>query len=216
MQKRSKRGKLCQPPIEGAFIYHRLPMLDSPAWRVLTLSARRVLDRLELEHMIHAGRKNGELIATYDNLQKYGIGGRREIKLALAELEALGFIEFTRRGRGGNADFRIAHQFRLTYLNKPTYERDNQGRVTNSIAEWHGPTDEWNRINTLEEAEAKQKAARLPRKRKAATPSLVPVPALPTSAALAMLSSELDVAKREIQFDGADTATNDLRKDEAA
>jgi hypothetical protein len=35
----------------GQFVMHGSVMIDSPAWQVLSLSARRVLDRIEIEHM---------------------------------------------------------------------------------------------------------------------------------------------------------------------
>jgi hypothetical protein len=34
--------------IDEAFVPHRLSMLVSPAWMVLSLTARRVLDRIEI------------------------------------------------------------------------------------------------------------------------------------------------------------------------
>jgi hypothetical protein len=37
--------------IAGAFVAHSLEMRSSPAWMALPDNARRVLDRLELEHM---------------------------------------------------------------------------------------------------------------------------------------------------------------------
>ena len=43
--------------IVGQFVPHRLEMLQSLAWRSLSGTARRVLDRFEIEHMKHAGQK---------------------------------------------------------------------------------------------------------------------------------------------------------------
>jgi hypothetical protein len=58
---------------------------------------------------------------------------------------ALGFAEITERGRAGNAEFRSPHKFRLTYF--------HVGRAP--------PTNEWQRIKTVEEAQALARAARL-------------------------------------------------------
>ena len=127
--------------IAGQFAAHRIDMLRSPAWRVLSLSARRVLDRLEIEHADHGGAENGRLPVTYEDFHRYGIH-RHAIGPAIREVVALGFAEITQPGRAGNAEFRKPNLFRLTYLN------------TNI-----GPTDEWQKI-TENEAEAIARAAR--------------------------------------------------------
>jgi hypothetical protein len=116
-------------------------MLRSPAWRALSLSARRILDRLEIEHADHGGAENGRLPVTYEDFHQYGIH-RHAIGPAIREVVALGFVDITEAGRAGNAEFRKPNVFRLTYLN------------TNV-----GPTDEWQKI-TENEAEAIARAAR--------------------------------------------------------
>jgi hypothetical protein len=129
--------------IEGQWVPHRIEMLGSPAWSVLSLSARRVLDRIEIEHADHGGNNNGRLPVTYDDFERYGIH-RHAIRAAIQETVALGFAEITERGRAGNAEFRSSHKFRLTYL--------HVGRAP--------PTNEWQRIKTVEEAQALARAAR--------------------------------------------------------
>ena len=91
--------------IGGQFVAHLIEMLESPAFRVLSLSARRVLDRVEIEHAHHGGADNGRLPVTYDDFQRYGID-RHAIGPAIREACALGFLEVTERGRAGNAEFR--------------------------------------------------------------------------------------------------------------
>jgi hypothetical protein len=118
-------------------------MLRSAAWSVLSLSARRVLDRIEIERADHGGNDNGRLPVTYDDFERYGIH-RHSIAAALREIEALGFAEITERGRAGNAEFRSSHKFRLTYF--------RVGRAP--------PTNEWQRIKTVEDAQALARAAR--------------------------------------------------------
>ena len=78
-------------------------MLELPAWHVLSLTARRAFDRIEIEHMAHAGKDNGRLPVTYADFERAGIHTRL-IAGALRELEALGFIETMKRryrGAGG-------------------------------------------------------------------------------------------------------------------
>ena len=87
-------------------------MIDSPAFRNLSLRARRVLDGIVSEWCAHNGHRNGDLIVPYDDLQGRGI--RRDAILpAILELQALGLIAVqrgvksfgsrTRRGNGINA-----------------------------------------------------------------------------------------------------------------
>ena len=132
--------------ISGQFAAHLIEMLESPPWRVLSLSARRVLDRIEIELAHHGGRENGRLIVTYDDFVKYGVH-RHSVRPAINELTALGFVEITRIGRAGNAEFRLSNQFRLTF-------RPSKGVPADG-------SHEWKAIKSDEEAERLAKAARL-------------------------------------------------------
>lgn len=44
----------------------------------ITAPARRVVDRIAIEHMNHAGTKNGELAVTFDNFEAF------DYKMAMA------------------------------------------------------------------------------------------------------------------------------------
>jgi hypothetical protein len=127
--------------IGGQFAPHRIEMLRSPAWRALSLSGRRVLDRLEIELADHGGTDNGKLPCTYDDFVRYGIH-RHAISPAIREVVALGFVEVTEAGRAGNADWRKPNLFRLTYRNTK-----------------YAPTDEWQKIPE-QEAELIARTAR--------------------------------------------------------
>ena len=144
---RSRNGN----SISGQFSPHLVEMLESPAWRTLSLSARRLLDRIEIEHAHHGGTDNGKLPVTYDDFVAYGID-RHAIAPAMRETVALGFLEITREGRAGNAEWRLSNLFRLTY--RPAKGTHGDG------------THEWRKIATIEQAELVAKAAR-----KAANPS---------------------------------------------
>lgn len=134
-----RRPTSLRPP----WISHELEMIELPAWRVLSLSARRVLDRLEIEHLHHGAAENGRLIVTYDQFARQCHMDRHQIAPALRELEALGFVETVERGAAGNAEERRANCFRLTY---------SDGTVPRS--------DEWEKIKTLAEAKVIAAAAR--------------------------------------------------------
>jgi hypothetical protein len=125
------------------FAPHPIRMIRSPAWCALSLSARRVLDRIKIELASHGGTDNGKLPCTYDDLQRCGIH-RHAIGPAIREAAALGFLEVTEPGRAGNADWRKPNVFRLTYRNTQNAK----------------PTDEWALISTDEEAVEIARAAR--------------------------------------------------------
>jgi hypothetical protein len=158
---RWKPGRSRRTKIDGQFAAREIKMLESPVFRVLSLSARRALDRIEIELAHHGGTNNGRLPVTYDDFERYGMD-RHAIAPAIRELVALGLIEVTEQGRAGNADWRAPNRFRLTY--KATRGAD--------------PTHEWKRIYTNELAEKIAKAARnaSPREpRRAKSANTIPV-----------------------------------------
>ena len=110
--------------IAGQFAAHRIDMLRSPAWRVLSLSARRVLDRLEIEHADHGGAENGRLPVTYEDFHQYGIH-RHAIGPAIREVVALGFAEIT-EAQGWQC--RVSQAQRLP-LDLPQHQPRPDGRV---------------------------------------------------------------------------------------
>ena len=121
-------------------------MQESPAYRVLSLSAHRVLDRLEIEFAKHAFKpeENGQLPCTYEDFVEYGIN-RHAIAPAIRELGALGIARVTRRGSAGNEAHRRPTLFLLTSRAAGTDKKTEDG---------------WKRIKTIDEAEAIAKAAR--------------------------------------------------------
>lgn len=131
--------------IPGPFAARLVEMLEAPAYRVLSLSARRVLDRVEIELGHHGGNDNGRLPVTFENFEDYGLD-RGSIAPAIREAVALGFLQITERGRAGNAEWRRPNYFRLTY--KPAKGLPGYG------------TDEWRRFETIEDARAAARAAR--------------------------------------------------------
>jgi hypothetical protein len=139
MSKRLKRTS-----IGAQFSARRIDMLESPAYRVLSLSARKVIDRIDIEHMRHGGAENGRLPVTFKDFREYGIH-YEGIAPAIREAEALGFIEITRRGRAGNAEFRQPNLFRLTFHR--------------SAGDYGDGTHEWQKIGE-DEAELLASAAR--------------------------------------------------------
>jgi hypothetical protein len=102
--------------IEAAFAYYLIEMLEHPSFRILSLAARRVLCRIQIELAHHGGHDNGKLPITCDQFVDYGVH-RHSVGPAVRELEALGFIT-VRFGRAGNAEFRTPSLYGLTW--RPT------------------------------------------------------------------------------------------------
>jgi hypothetical protein len=129
--------------IVGSFVPLLTEMLESPAWRVLSLSARRVLDRVAIELRHHGGYQGDGLCVTFADFEAYGIE-RHAIAPAIREAVALGFLCITRQGRAGNAEFRRSQWYKLTYL----VTRDGE------------PTHQWRRFGSIAEAKPKAVKAR--------------------------------------------------------
>jgi hypothetical protein len=137
--------------ISGQFTARLVEMQESPAFRVLSLSALRALSRIEIELAHHGGADNGKLPVTFDDFERYGIH-RHSIGPALDELEALGFIKITERGtKAIRAEYRRSNKFRLTYRHADGFPGDG--------------THDWRRFKTIEEAEAALDAVRQQREK---------------------------------------------------
>lgn len=114
------------------------PMIESPAYQALTLAARRILDRLLIEQIEHAGRENGRLKVSYTEFEKFGVD-RHAIRGALDELMRLGFIACASPGRRsyGSDPGRIA-----------TYRLNFYGVVDSDEA--GPPTNDWERLSDVD------------------------------------------------------------------
>jgi hypothetical protein len=110
---------------EPPFITHSMEFYQSKAFRSLSNAERKILARIEIEYMKHAGKDNGRLICTYEDFIAYGIRGR-SIPAALRHLQAVGAIDMTQRGR--RDAMHNPHHYRLTY--QPSFD-----------GKW--PTNEW-------------------------------------------------------------------------
>jgi hypothetical protein len=141
---------------EGQFAGRLRAMLESPAYRVLTLAAHRLLSRIEIELCKQAGENNSKLIVTYEQFIEYGIH-KDAIAPAIREVEALGFVE-AEHGQAGNREYHWPSTYRLTY--------HSVGRAK--------PTHEWKRFDTIEKAKASARAARgpAPRRKQKAAPGI--------------------------------------------
>jgi hypothetical protein len=128
-----KERELVGPPAGESWVWMPAELLTSAALRGASIHTRKFLDFLLVEHCRHAGRGNGQLIATYDQLVKWGLP-RKRISNAIRDAVARGLIEVTMRGGlFGVEERRTPSRYRLTWigsldpLSKPTHEwRDFQ------------------------------------------------------------------------------------------
>ena len=108
-----------RPPADMPWIWFTREMLESDAWRSLSRQARRVIDRVMIEHMAHAGTENGNLAVTYADFVAFGC--RREaLAHAITEAVATGLLLITEKGRRSAGLDRWPNRFALGWL--PLYD----------------------------------------------------------------------------------------------
>src|SRR5262245_59665330 len=132
--------------ISGQFSARRIDMLESPAYRALSLSAHRVISRIEIELARHGGNDNGRLPVTKLDFIEYGVSDRL-VAPVIREAEALGFMRVTERGRVGNSEYHKPNLFFLTFAQAC----DNRSNP---------PTHDWKKIKTMEETHTVAATAR--------------------------------------------------------
>jgi len=81
----------------------------------MNLAARRVLDRIVLEYLVHGRKENGNLIVTYSDFKRFGVR-RASIARAVNELDALGWIDVVERGGAAISDFRNPSRYAVTWV----------------------------------------------------------------------------------------------------
>lgn len=166
---RKGRDKINGPPNGEPWVWLSRELLASPPWQCRSPNCTRLLEFLLLEHMAHGGNENGNLLATYDQLEDFGIG-RRLISPAIKEAERLGLVKVKRGGRKGWVETAIT-SFTLTFF--AIRHRDERG-----IYHWTEPTNDWKRVKPPEAWERRQKAiarrAEQRKKQKTGSPSYTP------------------------------------------
>jgi hypothetical protein len=80
-----------------------------------------VLDFLLIEHMNHAGKENGNLKATYEQLEQFGVR-KNSIGDALAELYDVGLVDTVKGPR------QVATRYELTFFSARAAEPTNRWR----------------------------------------------------------------------------------------
>lgn len=125
--------KVASPPKGEPFVQLTRELLESPAWRGMSINCRKLIDFLMCDHMNHAGQENGKLMAPYDQLVVYGLT-RSEIANAIDEAEYLRLILVERGGRWAGTNRPSTYE--LTFLPK---QHPNPMTPTN---DWKKTTEE--------------------------------------------------------------------------
>jgi hypothetical protein len=94
-----------------AFVKLPRNLLESAAWRSLSINARRLIDFLLIEHLRHGGRENGRLLAPRRQLERFGIASHL-VSTAIEETERVGLVD-CKRGVG-----RCPNIYGLTWLSR--------------------------------------------------------------------------------------------------
>lgn len=163
-----KGGLKNSPPNGEAWAWRTFALMESPAMRSLGINARKVLDRIEIEHLAHGRVENGNLIVTHQQFVEWG-ANHNAVGDAIDELRYKGLIDVL-KGRAGLGSSH-ASRYRLTWI----------GACDGSPAtnEWKGKSQEdvdgW---KAKGKEKAKQRRKRAQKKnphstfRECATPSL--------------------------------------------
>ena len=78
-----------------AFVKLPRDLLESEAWRRLSINAWRLLNFLMIEHMKHGGKGNGRILAPRRQLEMFGIGAHH-VSGAIEECERAGLVDCVR------------------------------------------------------------------------------------------------------------------------
>jgi hypothetical protein len=112
---RGRKSKRNRPPDGASWFWLTREMIESDAWSTLSINALRVIFRVAVENMAHAGTMNGDLVITYDDFFRFGIR-RQSVKDAIDEAVAHGFIVITQEGRRSSGADRWPAHYALTWL----------------------------------------------------------------------------------------------------
>jgi hypothetical protein len=114
------REKRNHPPPNAPWVWLSRDLLESDAWRTAPINTRRVVDRLMLEHMAHAGTMNGKLVCTYDDFEKWGVGQQGRVAQAIRDAVERGLVVVTEKGKASSGERRWPNKYALGWF--PTHD----------------------------------------------------------------------------------------------
>lgn len=130
---RTSRGsrKFNRPPSGEGWIWLTGELINSLAWRSMSVNCLKLTLRLLLEHINHGGLENGRLVCTYKDFQEYGLT-RNKIRPAIEEADFLGLVKHQRGERVFAKN--QPNSYRLTFY--------GTSEVRDPTNEWKGVTEE--------------------------------------------------------------------------
>ncbi len=111
------------------WVWQPVEMLMGEAWREISINARRVVERLMIEHCAQGATSNGELCVSYEQFEEHG-ASYNHIAAAISEAEAAGAIVARRQGKQAGR-------------NSPTFYRLTWLGGWNASGEMIPPTNDW-------------------------------------------------------------------------
>ena len=91
-----KHERRSQHETEKPFVQLPRSLIGGVVFAVLSITARRILDRLIAEHLGHNGAENGLLKVSYRQLAEWAGVNQSSVPPALAELVSLGLLVIER------------------------------------------------------------------------------------------------------------------------
>jgi hypothetical protein len=104
-----------RPPADQPWVWFTREMIESEAWKSLTLASRKIIERVILEHMAHGGTMNGLLAVTYEDFVRFGIR-RGSLPAAIKLATNTGLLIITEKGRASTGPDRWPNRFALGWL----------------------------------------------------------------------------------------------------
>jgi DNA-binding HxlR family transcriptional regulator len=165
---RRQRSRIGPPNEPWAFI--PLSVLESGAFRSLSINARRVIDRLIIENCRHNRLENGALRVAARQFHDWGVT-KDCLTPAIRELEERGLIEVS-LGEATGA-LRSPHVYRLTFYGTLEKPATNEWRNWTS-EQWPNTPNRQNIIDVPKSRDGKTPASRVEKGQKCAPLSLKP------------------------------------------
>jgi hypothetical protein len=163
-----QRSRIGPPKEPWTFI--TLEVLESNAYRSLSINARRVIDRLIIENGRHSRLENGNLRVAARQFHEWGVT-KDCLTPAIRELEERGLIEVS-LGEATGA-LRSPLIFRLTFYGTPEMSATNEWRNWTS-QQWPNTPNRQNIIDVPKSRDGKTPASRAKKGQKCAPLSLKP------------------------------------------
>jgi hypothetical protein len=109
------REKRNRPPEGEPWVWMTRSLLESDAWRTAPPNTRLFVDFLMIEHSLNGGCLNGKLVATFEQLERFGIR-RMSIKDAQKDAIRRGLVYRTEKGSASAGVGRRPHRFGIGWF----------------------------------------------------------------------------------------------------